>query len=184
MTDSELVDGLRREETNAQKIFWDIYRPKVFGICQRILGNASDAMDLTVDLLTEFMDRRVHDIKKPGATGGYLRLMAVRQALEIKKKRQNTSSLNVDVMDIDSESPEKQAELTALSQRLEHCLEQLTEKARQTLRLKYSEEWPNERIGQIVGGSRQYIGRLINQSLKCLRGCIEKNQRVAPLESK
>jgi DNA-directed RNA polymerase specialized sigma24 family protein len=58
---------------------------------------------------------------------------------------------------------------------LDRCLTHLTDKARQVLRLKYTEQWTNEHIGQIVGGSKQYIGRLIRQSLELLRSCIEKN---------
>jgi RNA polymerase sigma factor (sigma-70 family) len=58
--------------------------------------------------------------------------------------------------------------------RLEECLEKLTPKARQVLALRYGAEHTNEQIGSLLGGSKQYIGRLIAQCLEKLRRCLEQ----------
>lgn len=175
MTDDELIYELRRNNSVAQKRFWDTYYPKIYGICNHILHNGPDAMDLTVDLLTDFMAERVHDIDEPKAMGGYLRLMAVRRALDQKVKRQQAAPLDYyNLVDRTTATPEEQAIYSNLMPRLSECLDQLTDKAKQTLRLKFVEQWSNERIGDIVGGSRQYIGRLIRQSLSLLKTCINQ----------
>ena len=174
MNDFELVSGLRCNDSLAQKVFWDIYCPKLYGICNRILHNGPDAMDLTVDLLTDFMAKRVHDIDDPKAMGGYLRLMAIRRSLDQKEKRGKSTTLDFDVSDNCARTPEDEAVYSTLMPKLSHCLDNLTDKAKQTLRLKYTEQWSNERIGEIVGGSRQYIGRLIRQSLSVLKTCINQ----------
>ena len=41
-------------------------------------------------------------------------------------------------------------------------------------------ELSNEQIGRSIGGSKQYIGRLIRNSLEALRICIETKGRAAP----
>jgi RNA polymerase sigma factor (sigma-70 family) len=174
MDDELLLQGLQERDSACQMQFWNQYWTKVYAICARILGRGPDATDLAVDLLTEFMDTRVHDLEKASSMSAYLRLMAVRRALDLKKNRARASALTFDIGDKTSTSPEDQAVVTTLMPRLENCLPHLTEKAQQTLRLKYAEQWSNERIGTLVGGSRQYIGRLIRQSLNLLRSCIEK----------
>lgn len=132
-------------------------------------------MDLTVDLLTDFMARRVHDIDEPRAVGGYLRLMAIRHALDQKAKQEKATVLNFDVEDCTAPTPEEQAFYSTLMSKLSNCLDHLTDKARQTLWLKFTEQWSNERIGEIVGGTRQYIGRVIRQSLSHLKTCINQS---------
>ena len=174
MDDAALVQGLIGRDKDAQYLFWHRFWPRVYPICVRILRDKPDAVDLTVDVLTDFMGQRVLDIDKPGAMGAYLRLMAVRRALDAKIKQTKSISLDFDIADGSAQTPEEQADVERLMPYLDRCLTHLNDKARQTLRLKYTEQWTNEHIGQIVGGSKQYIGRLIRQSLELLRSCIEK----------
>lgn len=179
MDDKVLLRGLQQQDSSCQLQFWNSYWTKVYTICVRVLGRGADATDLAVDILTEFMDTRMHDLEKASSMSAYLRLMAVRRALDLKKNRARASALTYDIDDKSSISPEDHAVVTTLMPRLENCLPNLTVKAQQTLRLKYVEQWSNERIGTLVGGSRQYIGRLIKQSLNLLRSCIEKGGRNA-----
>ena len=178
MTDIyELVDGLRKGSAEAQRQFWKQFWPRTHMICVKILGSDADASDVTVDLLSDFMERRVHNIEEPKAVGNYIRLMAVRHAMEIKRKRDRNVSLLQELVDQGAADPEEQVMLTSMVPRLHHCLDGLTPKAKQTLRLKYYRQLSNERIGQFVGGSKQYIGRLIQKSLTALRICLETTQK-------
>jgi RNA polymerase sigma factor (sigma-70 family) len=179
MDDQSLLTGLQQQNSACQLQFWNHYWTKVYAICVRILGKGPDATDLAVDLLTEFMDTRVQFVEKASSMGAYLRLMTVRRALDHKKKRARMSELTFDINDNTTASPEDRAAVTILMPRLEYCLPRLTEKAQQALRLKYTEQWSNERIGSFIGGSRQYISRLVRQSLSLLRSCIEKGGRKA-----
>ncbi len=174
MDNDSLLEGLCNRDSTCQKQFWNTYWPRVYAICARILGGGADATDLTVDLLTEFIDCRVQHVEQAAAMGGYLRLMAVRRALDFRQKRARFSELKFEMRDTSSLSPEETAMVRNLMPRLEHCLPTLTPKAQQVLRLRFNEQLSNERIGTILGGSRQYIGRLIRQSLDVLRLCIEK----------
>jgi RNA polymerase sigma factor (sigma-70 family) len=75
-------------------------------------------------------------------------------------------------------SVEESAWARALLPRLEDCLGELSPKAQRVLRLRYRKELTNERIGSLVGGSKQYIGRLIRQSLRALRKCLERGRTL------
>ena len=70
-------------------------------------------------------------------------------------------------------TPEEMAHWQALAPFLDGCLEKLTPKARQALRLKYGQQMNNVKIGQMLGGSKQYISRLVIDCLHALRRCIE-----------
>ena len=145
----KLADGLRSGEPKAQKQFRHKYWKRVYTICIRILGQGPDATDAAVDLMTDFTDRHVHHLSDPRAVWAYLRLMAVRQSLEIKKRRDRARALDPDVEDFSERTPESEAELNRLRPRLERCLEQLTEKAQKCLRLKYTEDLTNEQVEEL-----------------------------------
>ena len=173
-----LIDGLKAGSADAQQQFWRQFWPNTHAICAKILGSDADASDVTVDLLSDFIDRRVHNIEEPKAVRNYIRLMAVRQSMEMKRKRDKNVSLDDDYADHASNNPEEKAIVATLLPRLVFCLDGLTPKARQTLRLKYYRQLSNERIGELLGGSKQYIGRLIQKSLTTLRTCLEKKGAI------
>jgi RNA polymerase sigma factor (sigma-70 family) len=181
---AELIAGLMAQDPKAQGFFWQTFWGRTYLICVRILGKGPDATDTAVDLLTDFAGRRIHDLKEPTAIFAYLRLSAIRRSLEVKRKRDTHSSLDFDIEDFTDRTPETHAEATKLMPRLDRCLGLLTEKAGQCLRLKYTRDLTNEDIGRLLGGSKQYIGRLIQKSLEALRKCIEKGfgNEVHPLE--
>ena len=60
-----------------------------------------------------------------------------------------------------------------LLQRLGEFLLKCGPKAQSTIRLKYRLGHSNAEIGKIVGGSKQYIGRLLSKSLALLHDCLK-----------
>ena len=104
----------------------------------------------------------------------YLRLAATRRALRRRQGAGKHDELEADQMpDDDARAPDRVAGVKLLLPRLEGCLEGLTPKAQQVLKLRFGSEMTNERIGELVGGSKQYIGRLIKESADKLRDCLE-----------
>jgi RNA polymerase sigma factor (sigma-70 family) len=174
LKDWELIARLKSGDPKTLGFFWREFFAKTYPICSRILGKGPDATDTAVDLLTDFLEIRIHDLKDPSAIFAYLRLAAIRRSVEVKKRRDIHASLDFDIEAHADRTPETEADVTELMPRLDRCLRLLTEKAGQCLRLKYTNEMTNEDIGHLLGGSKQYIGRLIQKSLEALRACIEK----------
>jgi RNA polymerase sigma factor (sigma-70 family) len=121
------------------------------------------------------MFTHVHNLTEARAAKAYLRLMAIRRSLREKKKR-STENFIGDIEELISpdHAPDKEAEQNILLSVLEKCLRILSPKAMAVIRLKYTAQLTNEKIGQTVGGSKQYIGRLISNSLKLLKKCVQK----------
>ena len=173
----KLVEGLKDGDEGAQLVFWRTYWDVVYPICGRMLKNRIDATDVSVDLIADFIEQHVHQLKEPRALTVYVRLMAIRRAQEVIKSRQKKVSLGFDPEDESGASPEEMAYWQALTPYLDTCLASLTPKARHALRLKYWKHLNNVKIGQILGGSKQYISKLVINCHQTLKQCIEQSIR-------
>ena len=175
--DTELasrVARLRTGDADEQGVFFRNHWSEIYAICARILGDGPDACDVTVDILCDFLFDYVKSLKKAQAMRSYLRLMAVRRSLRLRNKRGKSVETDSESLpDQTGCSPEHAASMVWWHPRLTECLSRLTPKAQQVVRLRYGQDLANERIGEMVGGSKQYIGRLLSKSLGKLKECLE-----------
>ncbi len=177
MGESGWLRRLVAQEPDAQKAFWQAYRPLVLPICVHVLGDRSQAQDITDEVMIDFIFDAVHRLRSEQAALAYLRLMAARRAIRYRDRRRGEVDQAEQLIDL-GQAPDEAAQVNLLLPKLEVCMEKLTPKARKALRLRFVAELTNERIGQMIGGSRQYIGRLITKSLSALGRCIEPIQRA------
>jgi RNA polymerase sigma factor (sigma-70 family) len=182
--DATLASGLMARDDAVIEIFWRVYFEKLYPICAYILGDGPDALDATVDLMVDFIESHVDRLAKPESLYSYLRLMAVRRSLRLRDRRQKTIEFKEgDHAGVNS-SMEEVVWAGQLMPLLDECLGSVTLKAQKALRLKYGNKISNEQIGRHIGGSKQYIGRLIRDALKALRLCIEhKGTNEDPAQS-
>ncbi len=176
-----MLTGLKRGDRDAERIFWKDRWPEVYAVCRHILGDGADASEAAVDVMTDFMTKYVHSLSNEAAINAYLRLMAVRRSIKYKKFREKHISLqpDTDMVNDDALSPEESAQFAFLVPRLNECMGRLTGKARQAVQLRYAEQMTGDRIGGIIGASKQYVGRLLKQSLNFLSRCLEERQGEA-----
>lgn len=168
------LDALQRGDASAQERFWRLFWDRVYASCARVLGHGADASDLATDVLHDFLFTYVHSVTHARAVPSYLRLMATRRALRRRRGAERHHAGALDALpDVDAPSADHRAGTELLLPRLADCLETLTPKAQQVLKLRFTGELTTERIGQLVGGSKQYIGKLIRQSTERLRACLE-----------
>lgn len=175
---TNLLERLRERDPAAQAELWRDEWGRVYAVCARVLGPGADANDAAVDTLTDFMYRYADQLSQPNAIRAYLRLMAAHRAAKMRARRDRFSS-DEEEQDVAGDiggDGETRADLAWHRPRLNMCLERLSPKASQVIRLRYSEELTNERIGQLVGGSKQYIGRLLTQSLAALEKCMQRKE--------
>jgi RNA polymerase sigma factor (sigma-70 family) len=170
----QTIDGLQKGDDRARRECWERLFSPVYAICAHILGSGVEASDTAADLLSDFIFHHVHALQNPAGAGAYLRLMAVRRAIRARDHRNRMCEFHDDAMATGATGPEESAEFRLLQDRLPRCLNALTPKARSALRLKYTARMANDQIGTLLGGSKQYIGRLLAQSLERLRRCLEK----------
>jgi RNA polymerase sigma factor (sigma-70 family) len=175
-TDEEVEREMKlliQREPAALRRFWLRERPIVQGICARVLGDGPEASDVTDAVMVDFMFDCVKRLANAATMGAYLRLMAARRAIRRRdQKSKNVASELHAQADESRGDPAQAVHLAKAASALEECLEKLTPKAREAVRLRYSGELTQSEIGALVGGSKQYIGRLLSQSIEKLRGCL------------
>lgn len=154
-------------------------RPRVESLCARVLGHGADAGEIATDVLGDFLFQYVDGVESPRAVTTYLKLMATRRSLRWLRTRGRSDEMGDDdsapiELGGDREPGVDQAIWARqMLPRLDGCLDQLTPKAREVLKMRFSTELTNESIGEIVGGSKQYIGRLIKERTEKLRKCLD-----------
>lgn len=159
--------------TSDLESIWKGHRPEVRRICRSILSNADEADDVADSVLVDFLFGHLQELRRTDAIGPYLRLMAARRALQRKRRsREVVASIDVPQDALGEEA----AERAVLSERIEECAHVLTPKARTVLRLRFAGDLTAEKIGELVGGSKQYIGKLITKSCALLRECVAKHR--------
>ncbi|MFO0746514.1 MAG: sigma-70 family RNA polymerase sigma factor [Myxococcota bacterium] len=174
LDDDELA-RLKAREPAAQARFYKLFKDRVQAICGRILGSGADAADVATDVIGDFLFQYVDGVESPRAVTTYLKLMATRRSLRWLRRGDRSEEVNEEAPDVDGDvRPEQSIWVGQMMPRLDGCLEALTPKAREVLKLRYSTDLTNEVIGDMVGGSKQYIGRLIKESTDKLRTCLEK----------
>ena len=172
--DDSVLAGLKNENAAVQERFWNTRWPDVQAACLRVLRNPSDAAEVAVDVMADFMTSYVRNIADPQSADAYLRLMAVRRSLKFKNRRDRSVPLTFEeVVDTNCVNPELRAVDVMLMPKLRECLEQMTPKAQTAVRMRYRRHMTTEEIGRLVGASKQYIGRLLKQSIEFLRQCME-----------
>ena len=181
-----LMTRLRAGEPAAQREFWEIYWKRMNAICLSILGDESEAADVAAGLLVDFMERAVHrmDGDAIGIATRYLKVAAARRAIRRAEQRRRHEEADFDQLAEDGRMQSACApEMAVLLPSLDECLDRLKPKAREVIRMKYGEDFANQKIGDLLGGSKQYIGKLLRQSLSGLRDCLAGKRRRARLRA-
>jgi len=180
MDDAELA-SLKARDRAAQARFYAAYRERVEAICRRVLGGGSDAADIATDVLGDFLFQYVDGVESPRAVTTYLKLMATRRSLRWLRRGDRSDEVGDDLPETAGQepaSPDQSIWIAQMTPRLGGCLEGLTPKAREVLRLRFSTDMTNEVIGELLGGSKQYIGRLIKESTEKLKTCLDRQDRA------
>lgn len=182
--DSELA-RLKARDPRAQARFYAAHRARVEAMCARVVGAGAGAGELATDILGDFLFQYVDGVESPRAVHTYLKLMATRRSLRWVRKGSRAEEVSEDLAVDDPHAATDQAIWTEeLAPRLTTCLERLTPKAREVLQLRFGTELTNEAIGGLLGGSKQYIGRLIKESTEKLKKCLDAKDGAAARDAR
>lgn len=164
-----------RDPRALAELHQELYRP-LQALCFRLLGDSIAAEHAADDVWTDFVVSHVDHLQQGEAAGAYLRMVAVRHCCRLREfqaKHRELPELTDDRIGAEDELI-RESEARRQTRRLERCLGRLTARARRIVRLRYHREMTQESIGQAVGLTKQYIGRILAKSLEQLRRCMEE----------
>lgn len=166
-----LKSGCEKTQRDFVKNTWR----DAYALSFSILRDENDASEVTSDVISDFVLKYIQNFNHSRAIPSYVRAMISQRACRFRDQKTFFTALNdADLIDMRSLSPEDATHYSCQIAKLESCIAHLTPKAQQVVKMKYYLQMTNEEIGQVVGHSKQHVGRIIKKSTKLLRGCLKK----------
>ena len=99
LNEKELIERCRKKDRRAQKLLYDKYTPKMFGVCKRYVKNREDAEDVLIEGFFKVF-KNINQYTGKGSFEGWIRRIVVNEALMFLRKRHNFK-LTVEVSNVD-----------------------------------------------------------------------------------
>jgi len=166
--DDILVEGCKAGNQQAQIGVYRKYFQQVYNTCLRIVKNPADAEDL---MHNSFIDafNRIKSYKGPSAFAGWLKKIAVNNAIDsLAKRKQPGESLEIlpDIADDDASDSEEFVELRV--EQIKKAMNSIITEYRVILSLYLFEGYDYEEIGQILEISQANVRTRISRAKQSL----------------
>ncbi len=148
VTEQELIERCRREDRRAQKLLYDRYTPKMFGVCRRYIKSREDAEDVLVEGFFKVF-KNIHQFKGNGSFEGWIRRIMVNESLMYLRKAHNFK-LTVEVSNIDIKS-KVTVEDELMAQDILNLLSKLPTGYRTVFNLFVLEGYKHREIAEMLG---------------------------------
>lgn len=86
LTEYDIIQLCIQQDAKAQKLLYDRYAPKMFGVCRRYLLNREDAEDVLVEGMFRVFDN-IQSYQGTGSFEGWIRRIVVNEALMFLRKK-------------------------------------------------------------------------------------------------
>ena len=87
-TDTDIIEGCILGNPRMQKMLYEKFAPKMFGVCLRYAGNEDDAKDILQDGFIKIFGN-IDRFKGTGSFEGWIRRIIVNTAIEQFRKKNN-----------------------------------------------------------------------------------------------
>ena len=85
-TETDLIQGCINRDRVMQRMLYDTYAPKMYGVCLRYAGNENDANDILQEGFIKVY-KNIHKFRSEGSFEGWIRRIFVNTAIEHYRKR-------------------------------------------------------------------------------------------------
>lgn len=86
MTEFDIIQLCQQQDPKAQKLLYDRYAPKMYGVCRRYVPNKEDAEDVLVEGMFKVFDN-IESFQSMGSFEGWIRRIMVNEALMFLRKK-------------------------------------------------------------------------------------------------
>ena len=148
MTDTELIQGCRKEDREAQKLLYERYAPRFFALCKRYVKTNEDAEDVLVEGFFKIMTR-IDQYTGEGNFEGWMRRIMVNESLMFLRKA-NTQPYTEEIVNLEySDNYDVVDELAA--QDILQLLDKLPDGYRTIFNLYVLEGLKHREIAELLG---------------------------------
>jgi RNA polymerase sigma factor (sigma-70 family) len=86
LQDNDLIRFCQQQDPKAQKLLYDRFAPKMFGVCRRYITNREDAEDVLVEAMFKVFDN-IDSFQNVGSFEGWIRRIVVNESLMFLRKK-------------------------------------------------------------------------------------------------
>ncbi len=108
----ELIEGCLRRDSSAQRLLYEQYSSKMYGLCCRYVKGSMDAEDILVSAFMKVFDK-IHQFKNEGSFEGWIRKIVVNEALTYLRRNRSM------YVEIELEQADYEPDYQSLSDHLE-----------------------------------------------------------------
>lgn len=108
----ELIEGCLRRDSSAQRLLYEQYSSKMYGLCCRYVKGSMDAEDILVSAFMKVFDK-IHQFKNEGSFEGWIRKIVVNEALTYLRRNRSM------YVEIDLDQADYEPDYQSLSDHLE-----------------------------------------------------------------
>ncbi len=172
MTEKELIEACRNQDRKAQKLLFDRYSPKMFGVCKRYVKQREDAEDVLVDGLFKVL-KNIHQYNGAGSFEGWIRRIVVNESLMFLRKS-NNFKFKVEISETDR-ATHVSAEDDLIARDILLLLKQLPTGYRTVFNLYVLEGYKHREIAELLGISINTSKSQLILAKKRLRELLESS---------
>ncbi len=184
MDDKLLIKKIAEKDEKAFQLFVEKYQDLVINVCNNILNNYDDAMDVSQDVFIKIFNS-IDQFRGEAKVKTWLYRISVNYSLNyLRSRKKQKWFTNLDVLFSDNKEnieladnepiPEESIELEENKKALYYALRKLPEKQNIAISLHNFEDLAYNEISEIMNISVSEVGVLINRGKKKLHALILK----------
>jgi len=100
LTEKDLIKACKKQDRAAQRLLYEQYSPKMFGVVRRYVRHREDAEDILVEAFFKVLTK-IHQYKGTGNFEGWIRRVVVNESLMFLRKK-HSFHLMVELHTIDA----------------------------------------------------------------------------------
>ncbi len=144
-----IILNCRKQDAEAQKVLYDMYKDVMFAICVRYLKSAQDAEDVFIDAFFKILTK-IDQFKDEGSFEGWMRRIMVNECLMFLRKKNNLHmTVAIPETDIADHVEEEEGEYTYDA--IVSILDELPAGYRTVFNLYVFEDYKHREIAEILG---------------------------------
>ncbi|MGB0932097.1 MAG: RNA polymerase sigma factor [Chitinophagales bacterium] len=181
MTEKQLITACKKGNRKAQRVLYERYAAKMFGVCRRYVHNEVDVEDTLLNAFYKIF-ANIHTFQNKGSFEGWIRRIVVNEALMFLRKKKRVSTLYVELSDREVEVPTAAKAQEDLQEAdILKLLDELPDGYRTIFNLYVIEGYKHREIAEMLNISINTSKSQLIKARKMLRDLLQANSeyRVA-----
>ncbi|WP_338768426.1 sigma-70 family RNA polymerase sigma factor [Bernardetia sp. ABR2-2B] len=177
MSEKEIFSGCLKGSRPAQEALYRLYAGKVMTTCIRYAKSREEAEDMLQEVFL-IIFKKINQVKKFEALGGWIRQVAVHKAIDIyHKQKKHFGHLSDEALMYESDTKDTALDMLS-AEELIKLIRELPQGYRVVFNLYIIEGYKHEDIGKLLGISESTSRSQLTKAKQALRKILATNYKI------